>query len=150
MSLLDWLRLRSIEEKPIRWVGQEDGKGCAVACVAMVLGTTYWDARALFPHYDPSEGLLPLDALRALGEYGWASVEKFPHYSPERRERRTWPLSPFAPVHLVQVITGGWHAVLMLDDGTVLDPLMNPLVHGSRRLRDYDPVLSIAGLWRVG
>ncbi len=144
MKLFHWFRGHQVEST-IRWVGQEEGKGCAVACVAMVLSLSYWNARALFPHFDPEAGVLPLDAIRVLGEYGWASVEKFPHYSPEKVDRRRWPLSPFAPVHLVQVISTGCHAVLLLEDGTVLDPLYNR----ERALHQYKRVLSITGLWRV-
>jgi hypothetical protein len=145
MRMLDWLRIRSIEPTEIQWVGQEEGMGCAIACVAMLLGTTYGSARALFPRFDPAEGVLPLDAVRVLSEYGWASVEKFRHYSPEGRDRRRWPVRPFAPVHLVPVSTTGWHAVLLLADGMVLDPL-TPV---PQRLSDYAVVHSVIGLWRV-
>lgn len=145
MRVLDWFRVRSIEPPEIRWVPQREGMGCAVACVAMLMGLSYWNARALFPHFDPAEGVLPLDAVRVLGEYGWASIEKFEHYSPERRARRRWPVKPFAPVHLVPVSTTGWHAVLLLADGTVMDPLTPE----RRRLSDYPTVHSIIGLWRV-
>lgn len=150
MKLLRWLLGGHEAETVVRWVEQEEGKGCAVACVAMLLGLCYWQARTLFRDFDPNEGVLPLDVIRALGEYGWASIEKHPHYSPERRDRPHWPVKPFAPVHLCQVITGGWHAVLMLEDGTVFDPLRDPVVHGTVRLSDYGRVLSVAGLWRVG
>jgi hypothetical protein len=145
MRILNWLRLRSIEPTEIRWVGQQEGMGCAVACVAMLLGVSYWDARTLFPHFEPDKGVTPLDAVRVLGEYGWASVEKFQHYSPERRDRRQWPARPFAPVHLLPVSTVGWHAVLLLPDGTVMDPLTPT----PRRLSDFPVVHSIIGLWRV-
>ncbi|MDB4952113.1 MAG: hypothetical protein JWM27_4762 [Gemmatimonadetes bacterium] len=39
----------------------------------------------------------------------------------------------------------GWHAVVMLHDGTVLDPL-SPY---ARTLRDYPRVMQMVGLWRV-
>lgn len=130
----------------IRWVSQEEGLGCAVACLAMLLGGTYWDARSLVPAFDPAAGLCSSDVLRVLGEYGWAYASKFPHYSPEGRDRRVWPVRPFAPVHLCATRVGGWHAVLMLGDGAVLDPLVHPAAH--RTLAGYE-VLEIHGLWRV-
>ncbi len=129
----------------VRWVAQEEGQGCAVACVAMILGTSYWSARTLFPHFDPAVGLCSADVLRVLGEYGYAYNSKFPHYSPERRDRSVWPVKPFAPLHLVATRTGGWHAVVMTSAGEVFDPLQ----YAPQLLRWYPEVLEIHGLWRV-
>jgi hypothetical protein len=132
---------------PIRWVPQEEGMGCAVACLAMLMGESYWSARSLLPFFDPKEGTCSTDVLRVLGEYGWAYASKYPHYSPERRDRRRWPVRPFAPIHFCAVRVSGWHAVLMLGDGDVIDPLRHP--QHTLTLDAYPEVLEIHGLWRV-
>lgn len=119
--------------------------GCLVACIAMVMDLSYWDARYLFPHFDPEQGVCSSDGLRVLGEYGWAYSSKYPHYSPERRDRRIWPVDPFADVHLVSVLRGGYHAVILLRDGRVLDPLSSL----PTSLHRYPEVLEIHGLWKV-
>ena len=133
---------------PLRWVPQEEGMGCAVACLAMLLGQSYWGARSLLPHFNAIEGTCSTDVLRVLGEYGWAYASKYPHYSPEQRDRRVWPIRPFAPIHFCAARVGGWHAILMFADGTVLDPLRYPSA-GRRTLDDYTDILEIHGLWRV-
>lgn len=137
-------RLLTPPQPEVRLVRQEERMGCAVACTAMILGASYWSARTLFPNFDKEVGLCSADVLRVLGEYGFATISKYPYYSPEKRSRRVWPVSPFAPLHLVATRHGGWHAVLMTQRGYVLDPLCS---HPTR-LSDYE-VLEIHGLWRV-
>jgi hypothetical protein len=58
-----------------------------------------------------------------------------------------WPPTPFAPIHLCQVDmkSGNAHFVVMLDDGTVLDPLRDGPPHG---LGVYPDVLNVAGYRR--
>jgi hypothetical protein len=97
------------------------------------------------PSYDPEVGLLMGDILRVLGENGWAVQEKWPHYSPAGTGRPWWPLRPWAPLHLCAVHSDGWHCVVMLPDGTVLDPL----TPRPRRLTHYHEVYEMVGLWRV-
>jgi hypothetical protein len=55
-----------------------------------------------------------------------------------------WPPEPFAPVHVCQVgqPSGNAHFVVMLEDGTVLDPLLDGPPHG---LGVYQELLNIAG-----
>jgi hypothetical protein len=129
----------------VRWVGQVERNSCAIACLAMLLGVDYAEARSRIPTFDPAVGTALSDVLRVLGENGWAYVEKWSDYSPAARPRPRWPLPPFAPVHICAVRTPGWHAVVMMRDGTVLDPL-HP---APRRLDTYVDVLQITGLWRI-
>lgn len=55
-----------------------------------------------------------------------------------------WPPEPFAPIHVgqVQQPSGNAHFVVMLEDGTVLDPLRDGPPHG---LGVYEDVLNVAG-----
>lgn len=133
----------------IGWVGQKEGNGCLIASVAMVMGVSYWTARALFPGFDPAEGAASSDGLRVLGEYGWAYASKYQHYSPEKRDRKRWPVDPFAPVHLCAVRSPAWHAVILTADGGILDPLRSPDAFPGLRLSHYPAVLEIHGLWKV-
>ena len=57
-----------------------------------------------------------------------------------------WPCEPWADVHICSVESpAGAHAIVLLRDGTVLDP-MTP---EPRRLSDYAKVESITAVWKV-
>lgn len=112
----------------IRHVRQEDGSGCGVACLAMVTGKTYqavkaWDG---FSGKDfRGGGLTYHDAMQYLTDHGYATALRFkwlPGCSDTGHHTRTpWPTAPYAPSHLVSV-QNGRHLVVLLPDGTVLDP----------------------------
>lgn len=129
-------------------VQQEETFGCAVASLAMVLGVTYREARALLPAANiDSGGIGVWWTLRVAAERGWAYAERWEHYAPEGRKREVWPPAPFAPVHICGVVTRANtpHAVVMLADGAVLDPWRE----GAFTLADYAEVHEVAGLWKV-
>lgn len=136
------------DAEDVEWVQQVEQNSCAVACLAMVLGVDYWEARARVPVFNPEQGMVMSQALRVLGENGWAYQEKWPDYSPAGSRRQRWPIRPWAPLHLASVEPvgdGGYHAVVMLSDGTVRDPL----AAAPMTLNDYAVVHQIVGLWRV-
>jgi len=56
-----------------------------------------------------------------------------------------WPCEPWADVHIVVVQTSQSHAMVMLRDGTILDP-MTP---EPRRLSNYGKVESITAIYKV-
>ena len=133
----------------VRWVAQEDPYGCGIAAFAMLLGITYQEARRLLPDERPEETGMHVDDV--LPDFGFATLVKHQwiHWRirNNKEERRTpWPPEPFYGVHLcrVQVTATSpvFHWVIMLSDGSVLDPL-TPTV---RHLTDYEVVASVAAV----
>jgi hypothetical protein len=138
---------------PIRWVKQDDPCGCALACLAMVTGQTYADVRAAWPdgfnfrtggitHEDVTHYLgdrfIPYQ-LRYRFELGRNGVGL--DGKDERVIRADWP-QPFAPVHILGMGSGR-HDVVLLADGTVLDPMQE----APRHLRDIGEVAFMIGVW---
>jgi hypothetical protein len=139
--------------KLIRWVGQEDPMGCFVAAMAMVAGKTYAEVKAetgecwrrggtFFPvdQYLSENRLVTArywshDQFRGHAENGAWLCDK----------RDPWPPAPFAPVHLCEVRASAGHWVVMLKDGTVLDPNVSE----PRKLSDYSEVYLVIGVWSL-
>lgn len=139
---------------PIQRVRQEHPDGCVVACYAMLTHQTFAEAMAEFVEArmwrEDNRGLSSMWCVQRLTERGWWSQQYYPvhgHFSDEgdrdRFKRAPWPPKPWAPYHLVCVtMPNGFHSVVMLADGTVLDPF----VDGPGRLEDYEKVLEVIGL----
>ncbi len=135
----------------IERVRQEDTNGCGIACLAMITGKTYLEVRDELVYYDGS-GLANHIIDEYLADHGYAVARKFEasHWQQKKYGRTTreqWPVEPFADVHLCQVET--WsdtnHFVVMLRDGTILDPY-NEHIHS---LDAYKDVWNIAGIVKV-
>lgn len=132
----------------IRWVRQEDPWGCTVAALAMILGEPYADLKAEVQAIAPdrdfvSRGISYLDADQILTARGYATGRMFKNFLNQKRNQ--WPPAPFAEVHLCEVRCSpesAGHSVVMLRDGTVLDPL-TPEPH---RLTDYHEVCNVAAV----
>ena len=115
--------------KPVAWVGQEDAHGCALAALAMVTSKTYayvkqWFVERMPPDFDLARhGITHYPQDDYLTEHGFCTVRKCRgHYNVARTTG--WPPEPFGRAHLCSVDNpGGGHMVVMLRDGTVLDPL---------------------------
>jgi hypothetical protein len=134
----------------IERVAQQDEFGCVVACLAMVRGLSYETVKQEFNGYDFTRtGLRAGVWDQYLAECGFAVRRKNRHYSPGRRKWRDWPCDPFAPLHLCVVLfrEGALcsHLVVMLHDGTIVDPLDS----SKTRLSDYPAVFSVAGVYQV-
>lgn len=129
-----------------RHVRQEDPSGCAIASLAMATGRTYAEVRAGFPGRDFVEsGISSTRVDEYLIRAGYA-LRKVTHYDPIAEEfREPWPPAPFADIHICEVVTSRSHTVIMLRDGTVLDPLTTE----PRRLADYARVYYVAGVYNV-
>lgn len=125
----------------MQWVAQEDSRGCVLASLAMLTGQTYAEVKAGFADWAGGISLL-FDGFTYLAEHGYAVAPKYIHYHPLKKNRDPWPVEPFADVHLCEVITSQAHAVVLLRDGTVLDPNTPE----PRRLTDYVKVNVIAGI----
>lgn len=120
----------------VGWVGQEDSFGCGIACVAMITGQGYADVKAALP--DPEYLVKTGMPFRHLSDLGYVVDNP-------RHEATTWPPEPFAELHLCEVHVGDaphGHMVVMLGDGSVLDPLTTD----GRRLTDYEAVYIVAAV----
>lgn len=131
----------------IKHVRQQHPNGCGTACIAMILGTTYEEAR----HHvggDFERGMTHYEWFEAFARSGLAVQFIFQRQQKLGNESRVrWPLLPWAPVHIVQC---GNHYVVLLSDGSVLDPALPPHIH--RTLSDYEAerIYTMGGVWPVG
>jgi hypothetical protein len=111
-------------------VRQADPCGCVVAALAMVTGRSYEEVKAYFIGCDfQSEGISH-DVMQRNGLV--------------QARRKPWPCAPWAPAHLMG-IDGGRHCVVLLRDGTVLDPNQD----APRRIEDVGDVSYILGVFQV-
>jgi hypothetical protein len=139
-------------DKPVKYVKATLTNSCVPACLAMVTGKTfnrvikeiheYWENEGRYEGVDDSI----VD--QYLSKNGFA-IQRVPHeYEPNKLLIKKWPVKPFAPVHIVDVWSSsppGMHAVVMLKDGTILDP-------SNKRIKDlsvYQRVFAITGIWKV-
>ena len=136
----------------VEWVGQDDPKGCAIACVAMLAGTTYQDAKAYFQHRQPDAGekeIAVYDLIEYLKECGWepCGYRTF-GYSIENGVSPvdTSPLDGAEATIVVVLPTPQLaHAIVLLPDGTVFDPARI----GSYQLSDCPKVECLRGFRRT-
>lgn len=135
------------QSQVIQWVRQQDSQGCVLAVLAMITGKSYAEVKTGFRLRDwNAEGVgLMHDGLAYLAEHGYAAAVKYRHYLPFPQHRDRWPVAPFADVHVCEVITTQPHAVVMLRDGTVLDPNTPE----RQRLSNYKGVNVIAGVVKL-
>jgi hypothetical protein len=142
----------------IRHVRQAHSYGCVIASLAMVSGLTYDEVAAQYPWFDDERGVcLDTVGFDFLWRHGFALQLVYPFRPgpPIRgdgeearrvRARDPWPPLPWAQAHLCQVeMPGGSHCVVMLADGSVLDPLTDE----RKRLADYSRVNNVRGLFDV-
>ncbi|HSZ58619.1 MAG TPA: hypothetical protein VK797_23325 [Tepidisphaeraceae bacterium] len=130
----------------IRHVRQKHARGCVVACLSMITGIPYDEVDAGFHGDREKDGLGYHQYDAWLNQLGYAVIRRFWHYCPLQADRADWPCQPFADVHLVCLPSPmGEHAVVMLKDGSVLDPNES----SPKRLSDYPKINSIAGIYRV-
>ncbi|MRI57769.1 hypothetical protein D8770_28315 [Methylobacterium sp. DB1607] len=128
-------------------IRQNDRYGCVVACCAIVRGVPYAEvATDLGP---PGRGFTHDTWMEYLARHGFAFQFHYQYDCISGKVRDPWPLSPWADLHICSVDAGhgpGSHAVVMLCDGTVLDPAAD----APRRLNDYASVAYMAAVYAVG
>jgi hypothetical protein len=131
----------------IAHVRQQEPYGCAIACCAMIRGVSYAEVRAVFG--SPERGFTHDAWHEYLARHGFATQHLYRVDQLARAEREPWPLAPWADVHLCAVDAGhgmGSHLVVLLRDGTVLDPATD----AARCLGDYPKVSYMAAVYAVG
>lgn len=138
----------------ITYVAQPNGYGCAIACVAMIVGKTYDEMEAWFVEQGLNrermeKGIYDVLYFEALDRHGFSYVNRYVGcpFLNTREPRPGWPPSPFSPIHICCAdVAAGSHAVVMLADGSVLDPYKRErtsLVHP-----DYQKITRVVGIWR--
>jgi hypothetical protein len=128
-------------------VRQEQPFGCTAAALAMILGCSYAEAArklATDPSIFDTQGSGYHVMESQLVQHGFAVSRKWRVFQPGNQPRDPWPCAPFAELHWCEVIAGprGAHAVVMLGDGTVLDPMSDE----PKRLGDYSEVNFVAAV----
>lgn len=134
----------------IKRIQQQDLMGCGIACAAMIRGFSYADTRDLFIRLGGDESRLTqragIDTCQMeelLLICGFALARKYRFNQFTNNERDAWPPEPFADLHLCQVRVGNrGHFVVMLKDGTVLDPAAT----GQKQLSSYEQVDFVAAV----
>jgi hypothetical protein len=138
----------------IDYVAQPNGYGCAIACVAMIVGKTYeameaWLLAQGLPRSRMELGIWEGQYMEALDRHDFVYVRRYRCDAfINGQQRDEWPPKPFAPVHICCAdVDGGHHAFVMLADGRVLDPARperTAITHP-----DYKRVDQVLGVWRM-
>lgn len=126
------------------WVRQEHLNGCAVATLAMLLGKTYTDIVTLLaesPHPIEPDGWHRVGTTQYHVDWALATSGAFIQ---RRFSAWGWSMEPFAPIHYAQVVqpSNNTHFVVVLEDGSVLDPMRE----GVYALGDWEKVNQIVGV----
>jgi ABC-type bacteriocin/lantibiotic exporter with double-glycine peptidase domain len=116
----------------IKRVGQKDENGCGIACVAMVMGKTYPQAKKFFLE----QVFLPTDRKLHTRHYQLRRALWKLRIATEKRAFRNWrSIENLSIVPINRRLDGGWHWVVFVPNNTrpyMLDPAL-----GKRRRR-YD------------
>lgn len=128
-------------------ISQPDNCGCVPACVAMILGVPYDAATKMFAADFQADGVTHDAGVDAVLGHGWVAVTKKVDAYNHKDDHREFLLTPFADIHLLTVVTHAdcstGHAVVMLEDGTILDPSEKPL-----KKEDYWYIRTSTGFWK--
>lgn len=114
----------------VQLVRQEHSHECGIACIAMVAGLTLEQARAAYDAVYPdgrangravSTGITYVELDAVLAKLGLATARLWA--GPKDNRHTPWPPAPFADTHIEQrICSNGAHFVVVLRDGSVLDP----------------------------
>lgn len=139
------------ETLPLKMVYQPEKSGCGVAAVAIVVQRSYWEVRQYMdlPHDFVNNGMYDDQLIELLDLFGWAVQNRRERIGRLNGTLRTpWPPEPFAQYHICTVknlADNGYHYVVLLDDGRVMDPTWG-VVEGLYR---YPQVLGVIGVFPV-
>lgn len=135
------------------WHGQKHARGCGVAALAIITNRDYEEVAAYWPGQDlDTQGVYLRGMDDYLVDHGYTIARKLRFLGRFRTadggqiEREPWPPEPFGEIHLCEVTVSESapcnHFVVMLKDGSVLDPLDK----APKRLSDYHQVLNVAAV----
>jgi hypothetical protein len=137
----------------VQWIGQNHKSGCMAAVLAMLLDVDYDTGAALLTDNKPDilhdTGFSYFTLESVLVNHGFALARKYVTTQPGNKRREHWPVEPWADIHWCEVMAGsanGYaHAVVMLKDGSILDPITPE----PKRLTDYVAVNFIAAVVKI-
>lgn len=131
----------------IRYQAQKHEKGCALACLAMILGKTQEELDSSFLVDFKRKGITVKIIKEVLADNGLSVIEKEAKSFIERNKHNERMLEPFAHAHLVtvqpQVDAPNNHSVVMTRQGRILDPARKQIKSG----KDYYYVVSTVGVF---
>lgn len=135
---------------PFPLVVQPERAGCGIAAVAMLTGKSYQQVRQTFrlDRDFTQDGMYDHELYALLEYHGFAFTVRYKLDQRLNTQREDWPPKPFAPLHLAQVrnlTDSGWHFVVMLADGKIMDPWWG-VISGLHR---YPQIGFVMGLYRV-
>jgi ABC-type bacteriocin/lantibiotic exporter with double-glycine peptidase domain len=128
----------------MKLVKQEDENGCAIACIAMVLGRSYQDVARDWTHKFKKDGVSLKKIMGYLAEHGCSIVHVEVAYFVDKDFARDILLKPFAPVHIVRTqpqFDSDAHVVVMAKDGQIFCP------SGAEDAEDYQ-ITDVLGIYR--
>lgn len=104
---------------------QKHIKGCGIACLATVVGTSYDELAAEWlKHGDFDNGIFPDELHRFLWHMNYFVLRKYRQFADFPSIE--WPPKPFAPIHICEVVlkdSNMPHYIIMDKDGQLFDPM---------------------------
>jgi hypothetical protein len=85
-------------------VKSKDASGCAIACLATILGTTYEKVKKDFYNDFDEDGITTELITEYLGDKGYNLILKTIPYHTDIDFGRKEMLTPFAPIHIVGLV----------------------------------------------
>lgn len=124
----------------MQWVEQVEKGGCGIACLAMLLDTTYARIVEMAPDLCGKCGVEEAVMFDFLAEHGYAVQRVEQAKASDGTKRKKWPPKPWADRHLVMVMQTkddvAAHYVVMDAKGNVYDPA-DPEYRRTRLSRYY-------------
>jgi len=133
----------------INWIHQEHEYGCGIACLAMVCNSTYKQVKDWFLKHnidiEAKNGGSFFEWELYLSEHGYSNTRRFKTINGIEREE--WPPKILGKINLCQVSTKSnrGHAIVLLADGTILDPYSEY----NMSLSDYKSVDNILSIYKI-
>jgi hypothetical protein len=136
---------------PIAVVFQPEKSGCGIAAVAMVAEKTYAEVRQRcnMAHDFTVDGMGQYEMEDLLIHYGFSYQIITKNHPRLGSAREVWPPAPWTELAIAQVrnlSNSGYHYVVLLKDGRVLDPWYG-VIQGLHR---YPDVLCVHGVFKHG
>ena len=117
----------------IRRVQQRDDNGCGIACVAMVTGKTYRQAKKFFLDHV----FLPTEKKPHTRHYQLRRALRDLRIRTEKRTFRNWrSIESLSIVAINRRQDGGWHWVIFVPNGA-RPYILNPMTGKNRRRYDF-------------
>lgn len=114
-------------KKPkFKFIKQEEENGCAIACIAMILGKTYADVVKSFLNDFNKQGMEIGHAISYLSENGVDVIRRGHQGYTTREANNLRMIKPFADIHYISFQqfcdSATNHAVVMLGNGKLICP----------------------------